>query len=487
MIEPSGPPSRSGEEGGPFGPGGGARVAADGSTGWWHRHLHRLTTFAARTYFQIDVAGGEVPRRGPVLLVANHPNSLLDAAIVALAAERPARFLARAPLFRMRSIGWVVRGTGSIPVYRRVDDPDLVGRNVGTFQAVQDALAAGSAVGIFPEGLSHSEPSLVPLKTGAARIALGAARMTGGAFPILPVGITFRDGKERVRSRALVLVGKPVRWADLVAGPNVDERSPEPSPEAVRALTARIAEGLQRVTVNLPGWEDLPVVETAEAVHGAEYGRGRSRNPVRWLARVRRTARALERARGDPDGQVEELAADLLHHRRVLDGLGLRPEDLDGVPRASVAIRWTLRNFAFFGIAAPLAFLGMVLFWVPWKVLTAAEPRFRLAPDTRATYRVLGGTMSFGTWVVLLAVGARYLLGWREAVAVLAILPLLGILTLGIRQRWRNAVMDLRRLLVLRGRTDFRTRLLDRQRGLARRIRDLQVRLEEGERAPDRR
>ncbi len=429
--------------------------------------------FAARTYYQVTVAGEGVPRRGPVLLVANHPNSLLDPAVVAMAAGRPMRFLARAPLFRHRGIGWMVKGSGSIPVYRRADDPELMGRNLDTFHAVQEALAAGSAVGIFPEGLSHSEPALAPIKTGAARIALGTAALRGGPFPILPVGLTFRGGKERFRSDALVLVGKPIRWSDL-AGEDPGD------PDVVRQLTRRIQAGLSRVTVNLQRWEDLPVVEMAEAVHQAEYGRNRNPNPVRWLARMRRTARALERARAEGDPGAEALAQGLSRHRRVLESVGLSPTDLHQVPRTSVAVRWTLRNLLFFGVAAPLAVLGWLVFLLPWTVLEVSEPRFRLEADRRATYRVLGGAVAFGGWVLLLALGARYGLGWRPAMVLLAILPALGFTTLAIRDRWRDAISDLQRFLVLRGRADLRTRLLTRQRELADEIRRMQRRLEEG-------
>jgi hypothetical protein len=88
--------------------------------------------------------------------------------------------------------------------------------------------------------------------------------------------------------------------------------------------------------------------------------------------------------------------------------------------------------------------------------------------------------VAFGGWVLLLALGARYGLGWRPAMVLLAILPALGFTTLAIRDRWRDAISDLQRFLVLRGRADLRTRLLTRQRELADEIRRMQRRLEEG-------
>jgi glycerol-3-phosphate O-acyltransferase / dihydroxyacetone phosphate acyltransferase len=441
---------------------------SDDRPGWWRRHLHRIFVFIARTYFQVRVVGTEVPAEGPVLLVANHPNSLLDPALVAVAANRPVRFLAGAHLFRRRSIAWAVRGSGALPVYRRSEEPEEMGRNLQTFDAVRDALAGGSAVGVFPEGVTHSAPSLAPLRTGAARIALATAAHTGSAPAILPVGITFRGGRERFRSEALLLVGKPVRWNDLAAE--------GPTAPAVRELTRRIEAALSRVTVNLRDWEDLPIVEMAEAVHHAEFGR-RHRNPVRWLARMRRTAQALDRARESGGPAFDALHAALSAHARVLHRVGLTPSRLHLRPSSSVAVRWTLVNLLFFGFALPLALVGTVVFWVPWTVVRRSEPRFRLTPDRQATYRVLATAVTCGGWVLLLSALALEFRGWRSAVALLAILPLTGLLTLRIRTRWRSAILDLRRFLLLRGRQDVRSRLLADQRRLAEQIRDLVARL----------
>src|SRR5687768_17245052 len=114
------------------------------------------------------------------------------------------------------------------------------------FRAVHDALAEGAAVGIFPEGLSHSDPSLAPLKTGAARIALGTFAAHGVRVPIIPVGTVFRD-KNVFRSEALVTVGQPIAWDDLSPDAGGDGR-------AARELTQRIEQALRDVTVNLEQW-----------------------------------------------------------------------------------------------------------------------------------------------------------------------------------------------------------------------------------------
>src|SRR5690606_22311799 len=120
-----------------------------------------------------EVAGPAIPD-GPVIVVANHPNSLLDPLILFRVAGRPTRPLAKAPLFEQALLGTVLRGLGGLPVYRKQDDPSLMQQNEDAFRAAVSALHEGDAIQIYPEGRSHSESSIAPLRTGAARIAFAA-------------------------------------------------------------------------------------------------------------------------------------------------------------------------------------------------------------------------------------------------------------------------------------------------------------------------
>ena len=147
-------------------------------------------------------------------------------------------------------------------MYRRSDDPALTAKNEDTFEAVTAALADGAAIAIFPEGTSHDAPALAPFKTGAARIALGAAA-AGIPLAIVPVGLVLAD-RDRARSEALAVLGPPVQWDDLRAATPA-------SAEAVRELTARTAAALSAVTLNLDAWADEPLVTTAEAIYAATH------------------------------------------------------------------------------------------------------------------------------------------------------------------------------------------------------------------------
>jgi 1-acyl-sn-glycerol-3-phosphate acyltransferase len=427
---------------------------------WLAPFLSHVSNAALRVYYRLHRAGGVVPPNGPVLLVANHPNSLLDPAMVALAARRPVRFLAKAPLFTDPLVGFLVRGAGSIPVYRKADDPSQVSRNEEMFRAVHDALAGGAAVGIFPEGLSHSEPSLAPLKTGAARIALGTLAAHGVRVPIVPVGTVFRD-KNVFRSEALVTVGQPIVWDDLSPDAGGDG-------DAVRELTQRIDRALRDVTVNLERWEDATLVELAEAIYAAEFGK--AGDAAEWVTRLRTTTETLTHLRSSGEGSVP-LAKDIVRHARILKRSGLLPRDLVEDPKRPGRLWWLLRRLPLGGII-PLIVLavGTAIFFVPYRLTGIVERRARPRDDVRATHKVLAGAIVFPLWIVVVSLLIGAMAGSLAGLLSLAGLPALGLFTLGLREQWAQARVEASRYLTLRRRRETIEPIREQQRELATRL-----------------
>ena len=429
---------------------------------WLLPAIATLSQVAARTYYRLTVAGERVPSSGPLLLVANHPNALLDPVLVAAAARRPVRFLAKAPLVHDRRIGWLVRALGCIPVYRQQDDPAATGRNAEAFRAAHEALAGGSAVALFPEGISHDAPALSPLKTGAARIALGAASVTGNAVPLIPIGLVLR-AKETYRSDALAVVGGPVAWDDLAgAGPD--------DPEAVRELTSRIDGALRAVTVNLADWADAPVVECAEAIWAVE--RGASPDPAERVERLRVVTWLLAELRRVPAAAGAALFTSVRRHARVLARLGLAPADLHADVRSEAALGWSVRRIPLALLPVVLvAIVGFVAWWPPYRLTGVVARALDQGPgrDGRATYKLIGGVLFYLAWLVAVAAAAARWNG-MAALGVVIGLPLIGVAGLWVRERWRSAWADARRFFMIRHEPRLIADLRWRQRELAERL-----------------
>ena len=423
-----------------------------------------ISSLACHAYYRVRVEGGRVPEDGPVLLVANHTNSLIDPAMMVVAAGRTVRFLAKAPLFNHKLIGWLVRAVGSVPVYRGADDPKLVSQNFESFRDVHAALADGYAIAIFPEGTSHSASHLQPLKTGAARIALGAAERTGRAFPIVPLGLVFRD-RRTFRSSAHVIVGVSCAWDDLA------KRGPRDK-EAVRELMRRIETSMLEVTLNLHDWRDAQIVRCAERVWTAEFGP--EAGPAPEISRLKQATDALGRLRLGADPAWRSVARELRAHDRVLQRLGLTPATLPANVSSSDATRWVLRRLPLL-LVLPLAVLGLALFWLPRELTGWAASRASRAEgeDTVPTFRVLYGMVIFTVWFLALALAASFTLGALGGLAVFLSLPLIGFGALFVGESRRFSWVALRRFFVLRGQRDRIARLRQRQRRLANRLREL--------------
>ena len=435
---------------------------------WLLPVLSGVASAAVRSFYRFRVEGAQPPAEGPVLFVGNHPNSLVDPAFVAAAADRPVRFLAKAPLFTDNLVGWLIRASGSIPVYRRQDDPGLMARNRSVFEAVHQALGEGSAVGIFPEGISHSAPSLAELRTGAARIALGAAGRMNRTFPIVPIGMVLRE-KQRFRSEAYALVGESVMWEDL-------QGRPEDDTEAVRELTDRIDAALRAVTLNLEQWEDLPVLECAEALYAAELDLASA--PGDRVRRMRQMSETLSRLRRSDSDRVGRLYGAVESFADTLSELGVGAAELGTVPRLRTASAWAVRRFALFLVGGPLAVVGAVVLFVPYRLTRRIAGKPDLDADVRATWKILGGAVLYLAWVLVIAIVLGVAFGRLWTVAALLGIPMIAVVTYYVRDKWVDARADVRRYVSLRRRTDLRVWLLERRAELAESLERLRVEAE---------
>ena len=241
---------------------------------------------------------------------------------------------------------------------------------------------------------------------------------------------------------------------------------------AVRELTDRIAEALRSVTLNLESWEDRPLVETAVRVVEAE--RGITPDPAERVARLEVTTRILAEVRRTEHAEGTRLARDLEAYRRRLQRLRLRPADLVADVRLSRGVFWAARRLHLLLPAGLLlAMLGNVLFWLPYQVTALLVNSLRLPDDVRSTWNLLAGIVIYALWVALLGVAAGLWLGWPAAVLCVVLVPVIGVLGLLMRERWRHAWSDARRFFLLRSRGSLVAALRERQRDLHSRLNGL--------------
>jgi 1-acyl-sn-glycerol-3-phosphate acyltransferase len=420
------------------------------------RWITGVAGWIASVFHEVEVAGEPIPR-GPVLVVANHPNSLLDPLIIFRVAGRPTRPLAKAPLFEQMLLGTVLRGLGGLPVYRRQDDAALMHRNDETFRRAIDALAAGAAVQIYPEGTSHSAPSLAPLRTGAARIALGAESQCAWqlGLRIVPIGLTYTR-KARFRGKVLATIGAPFAIAEFRA---VHAADPQ---EAVRALTGRILQALEAVTLNAPSHEDAVLIDVAERMYAREKGLAawREHEPMAdRMPRMQAFARGLSWLRAAEPEQYAALARRVERHRQKLALLGVEEGDVPLAYTPASVVGYVLRNTLLLVLGA-LPTLIAVVAWYPMRLAARAMVgTVRPEPEAVATYKLTGALLAAPiVWLLHIATAA-WLDGPVIAGAVAVLTPLCGLAALGWHRLWRRVREDTTLFATLFGRRGARARI----------------------------
>jgi glycerol-3-phosphate O-acyltransferase/dihydroxyacetone phosphate acyltransferase len=269
------------------------------------------------------------------------------------------------------------------------------------YDAVFRNLSDGGCIGIFPEGGSHDRPSLLPLKAGAAIIALGAlARDPDMNLTILPCGLSFFN-PHKFRSRAVVEFGDPVQVdPDQVAA---FQQGTEAKREAVGALLQTIQDALAAVTQQAPDHETLALVQATRRL----YRPLRIKLPLPVVVEMNRKLMAgYTEHKNEP--RVVQLKQAVLDYNRKLRALGIKDHQVEW-GNAKQKPAWLALLTLFFRcgqlLTLGLATLpSLALFWpifITTKIISTRKQRAALANSVVK----LKGRDVLSTWKILVAMG----------------------------------------------------------------------------------
>jgi 1-acyl-sn-glycerol-3-phosphate acyltransferase len=425
-----------------------------------YRALRAAADVALRWYYgDIVVQGAErVPSRGALVIASNHPNALVDALLVSTTLRRRVRLTAKATLFEHALLAPLLRAVGVVPLRRAKDE--LAARRTGTpsatrneesFRQVTEALVQGGAVLVFPEGISHDQPALAPLKTGAARMALAASEAGAQGLHLLPLGLIF-ERKEEPRSRVLVRIGDPI---DVGAW-----RAHTASADAAR-LTVDLDAALRHVTLNFASearaHRAVALARGLAALTDAPPAVAQPRSLATEAELARRVETATDALETAPP-EVVQLADRFIARMEALDerlrAHGAALEDVQISPRLRHGARFVAREGLVFAAALPVVLLGRVMHWVPLRLARtlAMRPLARdPSRDQPAMRTIVLGLAFVLTWYALQAAVVARWLGGLAAVLWLVVLALAGHVDFMLRDRSQRAWRRARTYLALRG------------------------------------
>jgi 1-acyl-sn-glycerol-3-phosphate acyltransferase len=399
---------------------------------------------------------------GPLMLCGNHPNTLMDPLVAAVQRHEPIAFLAKSTFFKNPILGAIMRSGNSIPIYRRQDAASgsdatsarqLAASNEASFGRCYDYLERGGTVMIFPEGTSVSERRLRPLKTGAARIALGteARHDFKLGLKLVCVGTNYFD-PSKFRSDVLLNVAPPIVVADYAARYHQDPEA------AADELTEEIRRRLTRRLVISRAAEDDELAQQVERTFGDHLNP--DDDPTTLYDNFELSRTLLDAVawfeQHDPGrlaalrGALTTYLAELQHHK-------VDDEALDQTRRPSTG----LADYLSLILGFPVWLYGLITNYIPYKIPSQVARRATKETEFIAAIMLGVGMITFPIAYAVEAAAVQHWLthDWRLTALFVLSLPLAGFYALSY---WQTLSVRLRRLRVrqlpLAVRTGLRSR-----------------------------
>jgi glycerol-3-phosphate O-acyltransferase/dihydroxyacetone phosphate acyltransferase len=373
---------------------------------------------------------------GPLMLCGNHPNTLMDPLVTAIQRHEPIAFLAKSTFFKNPILGAIMRSGNCIPIYRRQDaagadapsPAQLAASNEASFGRCYDYLERGGTVMIFPEGTSVSERRLRPLKTGAARIALGteARHDFKLGLKLVCVGTNYFDPSS-FRSDVLLNVAPPINVADYA------DRYRQNPDAAADALTEEITQRLTRRLVISRAADDDELAQQVERTFGDHLNP--DDDPTTLYDNFQLSRTLLDAVAWFEQHDPSRLAAlrpALSTYLSSLTAHGLGDQDLDQSQRPGAR----LADFLTLVLGFPVWVFGLITNYLPYKIPSQVARRATKETEFIAAIMLGVGIVTFPLAYAVEAAAVQHWLthDWRLTALFLLSLPFAGFYALGYWQ-----------------------------------------------------
>lgn len=356
--------------------------------------------FFFRNTFRLNAA--RYPEKGPLIICANHPGAFLDPIVVAASSRRRIYFLAKAAVFKGAFAKWLLPKFNMIPIYRKQDDPSQMHKNDETFAKCYEHLLKGDAILIFPEGVSITERKLKELKTGAARIALGAYAASNfkTEVKIICLGINY-DDPHIFRQDVLVSYSEPILMSEY-------KKAYEENPIAAAAtITAEIRSRLEGSVIHIEHEEADGITRQVERLYKAEIVGDKISTPelkLRELEMIRNISLAVKHYLNTDRTVVNDVVNKIRSYFWKLDELGFSDKLMrTGRKEGSRYFYW-LGEIALIIFGFPLFMYGITVNYLPFTLASFLSRKLVKQREYFGAIGVAAGMFLFLIWYILLTI-----------------------------------------------------------------------------------
>lgn len=359
---------------------------------------------ALRVFFRkIEVRNKHlIPRTGPLLIVANHPNTFMDPIAIASVVHQEVYFMAKSTVFSSPLTKWLLQRMNLIPVYRREDGILSDKANDKTFQKCYEFLGNKGTLLIFPEGTSFNERRLRPVKSGASRIALGTEDLQNfkAELLILPVGLNYSDAP-RFQSTLFINIGAPIKVKDFEASYKRDAY------RATQELTDTIKNNLMDLIVMTQTEEEDNLVKEIESIYKNDLVAALqlTNNQPDRLVLTKGIIDSIRYFYHTDEQRVHKLQLKVAAYHNQLEALGLRDKF---IKPGQLTAGWAANAFFIFiylTVGMPVYLYGAIINYAPYLFPRFIACKLTEEKEFRAPIMMTVGMVLFPIWYGILIFG----------------------------------------------------------------------------------
>ncbi|MBX2950601.1 MAG: 1-acyl-sn-glycerol-3-phosphate acyltransferase [Crocinitomicaceae bacterium] len=326
---------------------------------------------------------------GPMIIIANHPNTLVDALLIGIISPRPIYYMTKATFFNNKLKMRILRSLNMIPVNRATEAKTQGVDNSSTLEECYRLLAEGKTLVIFPEGNSQMELLLRQLKSGAARIALESELRGNGTLnlKVVPVGLMYTQG-EKFRSSIMVNFGNGIGVTHYL------EEFRENQSSAARKLTEEFRKLLEGVLVTTQNKEQEALVTALSDALKSRYLHNASdvESEVGFMKKIRDRIEVLTLEKPKKVEQIQQLLWNLNWKTQKLE---IKNDFLDRGLRSSMFIRQIITSFIGLIIGFPVYLFGLIHNILPFKFTDFIIPKITKSKEFYAPLAILIGLIIY--------------------------------------------------------------------------------------------
>ncbi len=409
-----------------------------------------------------------IPKSGPLLVVSNHPNTFMDPVIVGTTVRQPVYFLAMGSLFTSKFMTWFFTQLHMIPIQRKNDTNKVKVDNREVFKKCYDFLGKKGVVAIFPEGVSIKARRLQPIKTGAARIALGAEAEHNFelGLQIMVVGLNYTR-HDSFRSDVLVNIGETILVKDF-AGKYAENQD-----HAIHELTELIKQRIENEVIITNSDAQDSLASQIEMIYKpqlfADIPAQNIRDEEDFLI-SKAIVEAIQYFEEQDVERVKTFQPQIDGYMRDLKRLNLNDEVFSKSNRKSHLFSESIGLAFYFLIGFPFFLYGLLNNYIAYIIPSRIAARIVRWTDTdeyTAPVMMTSGILTFSFFYALQGWACHYFTQniWI-ALAYLVTLPITGFFALAYASVRRNSLDNWRLIALFYKRADLVSTLITQRSAL---------------------